>query len=251
MSQSPPMLEVRDVSRSFGMVRAVDGISFAVGEGEVVGIIGTNGSGKTTLLNLVTGYLAPSSGAIRFAGRDLAGMSPRAITALGIARSFQVPQLYTGLSVLENALIAVAIRRGHAPDFWSALRSREWVAEAEGLLARFGLAGQAAGRAANLPEGGRKLLDVALAFVLGPRLLLMDEPTSGVSAKDKFAIMDTVMTALRDRGVTTIFIEHDMEIIERFAARAMAFDSGRVIADGAVAQVLADAGVRRAVLGEE
>jgi branched-chain amino acid transport system ATP-binding protein len=123
--------------------------------------------------------------------------------------------------------------------------------KAHQLLAQFALQDRAAETASTLPEGGRKLLDIALSVVLEPKLLLMDEPTSGVSARDKFSIMDTLMTALAARSVTTIFVEHDMEIIERYARRAVAFDAGRIIADGAVADVLARAEVRRAVVGED
>ncbi len=248
---SAAILEVRAVSRNFGMVMAVDDVSLSVTEGEVVGIIGTNGSGKTTLVNLITGYLQPAAGDIRLSGRSITGLKPRQITALGIARSFQVPQLYTGMSVLDNALIAIATRRRRGSDFWNALRRPEWVSEARSLLERFGLWQQASLEAAKLPEGGRKLLDVAMSYVLQPRLLLLDEPTSGVSAKDKFEVMDTVMAALGEQRVTTIFIEHDMEIVERFARRAVAFASGKVIADGEVASVLAEPEVRRSVLGED
>ena len=245
------ILDVRAVSRSFGMLKAVDGVSLRVDEGEVVGIIGTNGSGKPTLVNLVTGYLAPTSGVILLDGRAITGLKPRQITTLGVTRSFQVPQIYTGMSVLENALIAVGTRYRRAFDFWRALRRPEWLREAADLLERFGLAGHASQFAADLPEGGRKLLDVAMSFVLQPRLLLMDEPTSGVSAKDKFAVMDTVMNALAERRVTTIFIEHDMEIVERYARRGVAFAGGRIIADGDVSSVLAEPEVRRSVLGED
>jgi branched-chain amino acid transport system ATP-binding protein len=248
---SAAILEVQSVSRNFGMVMAVDDVSLSVAEGEVVGIIGTNGSGKTTLVNLVTGYLQPSAGAIRLLGRTITGLKPRQITALGIARSFQVPQLYTGMSVLDNALLAVATRHRRGYDFWSALHRPQWLREAQQLLERFGLWEQASLEAAKLPEGGRKLLDVAMSFVLQPRLLLLDEPTSGVSAKDKFEVMDTVMAALGEQRVTTVFIEHDMEIVERFARRAVAFAGGRIIADGEVRSVLAEPEVRRTVLGED
>jgi branched-chain amino acid transport system ATP-binding protein len=246
-----PIIEVRSVSRAFGMLRAVDEISLEVSDGEIVGIIGTNGSGKTTLLNLMTGYLRPSTGSILFQGADVTGLPPRRITALGIARSFQVPQLYTGLSVLENALIAVAAHSGQGTNFWLPIRRPEWLAAAEEVLSRFGLRDAAGEPVAYLPEGGRKVLDVALSFILGPKLLLMDEPTSGVSAKDKFSVMDTLIPALKERGVTTVFVEHDMEIVERYAVRALAFDGGKVIADGPVASVLGRRDVRRAVLGEE
>jgi branched-chain amino acid transport system ATP-binding protein len=246
-----PIIEVRSVSRAFGMLRAVDEISLEVSDGEIVGIIGTNGSGKTTLLNLMTGYLRPSTGSILFQGADVTGLPPRRITALGIARSFQVPQLYTGLSVLENALIAVAAHSGQGTNFWLPIRRPEWLAAAEEVLSRFGLRDAAGEPVAYLPEGGRKVLDVALSFILGPKLLLMDEPTSGVSAKDKFSVMDTLIPALKERGVTTVFVEHDMEIVERYAVRALAFDGDKVIADGPVASVLGRRDVRRAVLGEE
>lgn len=246
-----PIIEVRAVSRTFGMLRAVDDISLAVNEGEVVGIIGTNGSGKTTLLNLITGYLQPTSGSIFFGGSDITGLSPRRVTALGIARSFQIPQLYTGLSVLENVLIAIATHSGHSANFWLPIRRPAWLSAADDVLTRFGLREHAAKPVASLPEGGRKVLDVALSVILEPKLLLMDEPTSGVSAKDKFTVMETLIPVLRDRGVTTIFVEHDMEVVERYAGRALAFDSGKVIADGPVAAVLSSRDVRRAVLGED
>jgi branched-chain amino acid transport system ATP-binding protein len=244
------MLDVDNVSRAFDMLRAVDDVSLSVAEGETVGIIGTNGSGKTTLLNLITGYLQPTSGRILFRGGDITGLGPRRVTTLGLARSFQVPQLYTGLSVLDNVLIAIAAHSGRGTDFWTPMHRRDSLASAEDFLARFGLSDQATAAVRNLPEGARKVLDVALSVILEPKVLLMDEPTSGVSARDKFSVMDTLMPTLRERRVTTIFVEHDMEIIERYAERAVAFDAGRIIADGPVAGVLGQAEVRRAVLGE-
>jgi branched-chain amino acid transport system ATP-binding protein len=245
------MIEVQNVSRAFDMLRAVDDVSLSVGEGEIVGIIGTNGSGKTTLLNLITGYLQPTSGHIIFQGTDITGLGPRRITALGMARSFQTPQLYTGLTVLDNVLIAIAAHSGRGADFWTPTHRHDGVSKADELLARFGLRDQAAGIVANLAEGGRKVLDVALSVILEPKVLLMDEPTSGVSARDKFSVMDTLMPALEERRVTTIFIEHDLEVMERYAERAVAFDCGKVIADGPVTDVLARPEVRRAVLGED
>ncbi len=245
-----PMLDVDNVSRAFDMLRAVDDVSLSVAEGETVGIIGTNGSGKTTLLNLITGYLQPTSGRILFRGSDITGLGPRRVTALGVARSFQVPQLYTGLNVLDNVLIAIAAHSGRGADFWTPMHRRDSLVSAEDFLARFGLSDQATAAVRTLPEGARKVLDVALSVILEPKVLLMDEPTSGVSARDKFSVMDTLMPTLRERRVTTIFVEHDMEIIERYAERAVAFDAGRIIADGPVAGVLGQAEVRRAVLGE-
>ena len=245
------MIEVDNVSKAFDMLRAVDDVSLSLGEGEIVGIIGTNGSGKTTLLNLITGYLEPTSGRILFQGADITGLGPRRVTALGVARSFQIPQLYTGLTVLDNVLIAIAAHSGRVTDFWTPMYGREQLNKANEVLAQFGLRDQAAGAVSNLPEGGRKVLDVALSVILEPKVLLMDEPTSGVSARDKFSVMDTLMPTLKERNVTTIFVEHDMEIIERYAERAVAFDGGKIIADGPVAEVLATREGRRAVLGED
>jgi branched-chain amino acid transport system ATP-binding protein len=245
-----PMLDVDNVSRAFDMLRAVDDVSLSVAEGETVGIIGTNGSGKTTLLNLITGYLQPTSGRILFRGSDITGLGPRRVTALGVARSFQVPQLYTGLTVIENVLIAIAAHSGRGTDFWTPMHRRDSLVSAEDFLARFGLSDHATAAVRTLPEGARKVLDVVLSVILEPKVLLMDEPTSGVSARDKFSVMETLMPTLRERRVTTIFVEHDMEIIERYAERAVAFDAGRIIADGPVAGVLGQVEVRRAVLGE-
>jgi branched-chain amino acid transport system ATP-binding protein len=245
------MIEVQNLSRAFDMLRAVDDVSLSVGEGEIVGIIGTNGSGKTTLLNLITGYLQPTSGRIMFQGTDITGLGPRRITALGVARSFQMPQLYTGLTVLDNVLIAIAAHSARRADFWTPMYRRDSLIKADEILARFGLRDQAAGTVSNLPEGGRKVLDVALSVILEPKVLLMDEPTSGVSAREKFSVMDMLMPALRERRVTTIFVEHDLEVMEHYAERAVAFDGGKIIADGPVTDVLARPEVRRAVLGED
>jgi branched-chain amino acid transport system ATP-binding protein len=245
------IIEITSLTRLFGLLRAVDDISLQVGDGEMVGIIGTNGSGKTTLLNLITGYLQPTFGRILFQGVDITGMPPRRVTQLGIARSFQMPQLYSGLSVVENALIAIAAHSGHGTNFWMPIARPDWIERARQVLSRFGLAEHMDEVVTNLPEGGRKVLDVALSCILEPKLLLLDEPTSGVSARDKFAIMDTLIPVLKERRVTTVFVEHDMEIVERYAGRAIAFDSGKIIADGPVTSVLADRDVRRNVLGED
>jgi branched-chain amino acid transport system ATP-binding protein len=245
------ILKTVSLHKNFGMVKAVDNVNLSINGEEVVGIVGTNGSGKTTLLNLITGYLQPTSGEIRFRDNNITGLSPREVIGLGIARSFQIPQLYTGLTVLENMLIAVATRSGKSWDFWSSLNEDSRMEEAFGVLRQFGFENDARQVVANLPEGGRKLLDVALSFVLKPKLLLMDEPTSGVSVKEKFAVMDALLNTLKDAGVTAVFVEHDVEIVERYAERVLAFDNGRVIADGTVNVVLADNSVRQAVLGVE
>lgn len=249
MDEAAPILRTVDVTRNFGMVKAADGISVEIKRGELVGIVGANGSGKTTFLNLITGYLIPERGRVLFLGRDTTGLAPRAITKLGVARSFQVPQLYTGLSVLENMLLSLAAKSATRSSAWQPLYRHPWIAEGLEILERFGLRAYAERPVVQLPEGGRKLLDVALSFALAPRLLLMDEPTSGVSIEDKSRIMDTLVTVLQQGAVTAIFVEHDMDIVQRYAHRVLVFDNGKVIAQGEPDRVLADAEVRKAVLG--
>lgn len=244
-----PILQTVDLARNFGMVKAADGISVEIKRGELVGIVGANGSGKTTFLNLITGYLTPERGRILFMGHETTGLPPRAITKLGVARSFQVPQLYTGLSILENMLLSLAARSAGRSSAWQPLYHDPWIAEGLEILERFGLRAYADRPVGQLPEGGRKLLDIALSFALRPRLLLMDEPTSGVSIEDKGRVMDTLVGVLRQSDVTTIFVEHDMDVVQRYARRVLVFDIGKVIAQGETESVLADPEVRMAVLG--
>jgi branched-chain amino acid transport system ATP-binding protein len=241
-----PVLEAQGLQKAFGAVTAAADVSLAFERDSVVGLIGANGAGKTTFLNLVTGYLKPDRGSIRFEGRELTGHTPREITGLGICRSFQIPQLFHSLSVRENLLVAEGIAASQG------IAGVDGVEEAtDALLERFGLAQYAAQAAGLLSEGVRKLLDIAMALVAKPKVLLLDEPTSGVAADEKFGIMDLVMSAQRGQGVTVLFVEHDMDIVARYAARVVAFYDGRVIADGAPQQVLGDAEVRRYVIGEE
>ena len=244
-----PILETVDLTRNFGMVKAADGISVEIKRGELVGIVGANGSGKTTFLNLITGYLTPERGRILFMGHETTGLPPRALTKLGVARSFQVPQLYTGLSILENMLLSLAARSAGRSSAWQPLYHDPWIAEGLEILERFGLRAYADRPVGQLPEGGRKLLDIALSFALRPQLLLMDEPTSGVSIEDKGRVMDTLVGVLRQSDVTTIFVEHDMDVVQRYARRVLVFDIGKVIAQGETESVLADPEVRMAVLG--
>jgi branched-chain amino acid transport system ATP-binding protein len=247
--EAPPILQTIDLTKFFGMVTAADSIAVEIRPGELVGIVGANGSGKTTFLNIITGYLKPDRGRVLLMGADRTGLPPRAITKLGIARSFQIPQLYTHLSVLESLMLSLAVEDGKSTDFWRPLYRGHWMEEGLEILERFGLKAYAHRPVSVLPEGGRKLLDIALSFALKPKLLLMDEPTSGVSIEDKFPVMDTLMKVIAESGLTTLFVEHDMEVVQRYGRRVLAFDNGRVIADGTPETVLADPEVRKAVLG--
>ena len=251
------ILETHDLCKNFGAVTAASNITAAFTRDTVVGLIGTNGAGKTTFVNIVTGYIKPSAGRVVFAGREITELAPRVITRLGICRSFQIPQLYNSLTVKENLLVGLGIvlRNGGAPLFGAWRRpvpghGASAAEVAQTLSARFGLAAWSERPARELPEGVRKLLDIAMALAMKPRILLLDEPTSGVAADEKFAIMDTVIDAARADGVTVMFVEHDMDIVQRYAARVLAFYDGRVIADGAPAKVLEDPEVRRHVTGE-
>ena len=251
------VLQARGLCKTFGAVTAAAEVSAAIEKDSVVGLIGTNGAGKTTFINMITGYLKPDRGTIAYEGRDITRLPPREITRLGICRSFQIPQLYGSLSVFENMMIGIGIvlrnaglagyfARGAAPVPGFGRSAHE---VAEHLLGRFGLAEYRERNAQVLPGGARKLLDIALTMVAKPRVLLLDEPTSGVSADEKFGIMQMVLDAARAEGATVLFVEHDMEVVSRFAQRVLAFYDGRIIADAAPQAALADPEVKRYVVG--
>ena len=235
---------------SFGMVVAADDVNVVVEPGEFVGIVGANGSGKTTFLNIITGYLTPDSGRILVMNEDATGLASRLVTKLGVARSFQVPQLYTSMTVLEGMLLSLSAAANESSNFWKPMYRDTWKSEAPQTLERFGLDDYANRAVSELPQGGRKLLDIALSFALNPKLLLMDEPTSGVSIEDKFQVMDTLVRVLKEGDITTIFVEHDMEVIQRYAERMLVFDTGRVMADGEPEQVLSDPEIKKTLLGQ-
>ena len=249
MTQMTPMLEAHGINKRFGAVVAAADINIRIDAGERVSLIGSNGAGKTTFVNMITGYLKPDEGRIALDGLDITQLQPRAITRLGVARSFQIPQLYGDLTVQDNMLVANACH-DQALSFWQSARRREALDRADALLERFRLLEHRARRVAELPGGIRKLLDIAMALTAAPKLLLLDEPTSGVSADEKFPMMETIMSGLGQDAMTVLFVEHDMDIVERYASRVIAFYSGRIIADGAPAQALATDDVRRYVTGE-
>jgi branched-chain amino acid transport system ATP-binding protein len=243
-----PLLSAKGLRLAFGGVKAADGIDLDVLPGEFLAIIGPNGAGKTTFINMTTGYLRPQAGSIAFDGHPILGLTPRAIVRRGIGRSFQLPQLFTEHTVLENVALAIASRLGPWSPLAPLLRPA-WRAEAMALLERFGLEGVAEARADALNEGARKLADIAMAVALQPRLLLMDEPTSGVAAAEKMAIVETLVRVLRQSGVTAVFVEHDMDVVARFADRVAVWSQGRIVALGPPEQVLADPVVQREVIG--
>ena len=245
------ILETDNLSIQFGGVVGAAEISVTVDKGEVIGVIGANGAGKTTFVNLVTGYLVPSSGTIHYMGNDVTNLTPREITDLGIRRSFQIPQLFDEMTALDNMLTAQSVAPKVARSFWLPLRRSDTLQSAMQRLEHFGIAGSAHQEVSMLPQGVRKILDIAMATVGDPQLVMLDEPTSGVSAEEKFAVMDIVMDAFSQQQVTVMFIEHDMELVERYANRVLAFYNGMVIADADSRQALADPQVREYVVGKE
>jgi branched-chain amino acid transport system ATP-binding protein len=243
-----PLLETKGLQLSFGGVVAADNIDFALQRGERLAVIGQNGAGKTTFINICTGFLKPTAGRVFFDGHDVTDKLPRQIVRLGLGRSFQLPQLFLDHSVRQCLEIAAVGRSGQLP-FFKSLSDAVDQHEINDTLHLVGLSERVHEPALALPEGQRKLLDIAMALMLRPKLLIMDEPTSGVASEDKMALMDTVMQALKEREVTSWFVEHDIDIVNRYATRVAAWIAGKVAADGSPAEVLALPQIQREILG--
>ena len=243
-----PLLEVRGLTLSFGAVVVAAGYDFELNADERLAVIGANGAGKTTFINMVTGYIKPTSGTIAFDGHPITGLNPRRIVRLGIGRSFQLPQLFLEHTVRESVELAV-VSRDHRLDLFRSMPDCVSREEIDHTLEVVGMTARADDICGSLPEGHRKLLDIAMALVLRPKLLIMDEPTSGVAADEKHPLMATIMNALAERKVTAIFVEHDVDIVKQYATRVAAWISGRIAADGAPDVVMSDAEVRSVVLG--
>ncbi|PDT03242.1 ABC transporter ATP-binding protein [Rhizobium chutanense] len=244
------ILNVMNLEKRFGSVSAAKNINVSVAEREIVAIIGTNGAGKTTFVNMVTGWLAPTSGDIRFLGTSIVGRRPREMTQLGLCRSFQVPQVFGSRSALENLVMAAAVAERSGLSLFSDPFTEERVTRCEMLLRDFRIGDYLHRKTAQLPQGIRKLLDIAMAMIAMPKMLLLDEPTSGVSIDEKLELMDIVMGALKAREVTVMFIEHDMEIVEKHAARVLAFFEGGIISDASPQQCFAHPTVQTHIVGE-
>jgi len=249
MSNKDPILVAEGLEKRFGGVTAARDISISLYPGETLAVIGSNGAGKTTFVNMVTGYLTPSAGTIHFKGQDITGMSPRKTARIGIRRSFQISQVFPQLTVLENVMISdIAALDGKGGMFAPAITDERMHA-ARANLARFGLEGFAENVVSTLPQGVKKQLDIAMAAVEDPAVILLDEPTSGVSVDEKIGMMDSVITPLKGEDATVLFIEHDMDIVSRFASRTVAFYEGTILADGPTEEVLQNAKVLEYVIG--
>ena len=236
------ILRADGVTKYYGEFRALSGVSLGVAAGEFVSIIGPNGAGKSTLVNVLTGLARPSSGTVRFKDRDIAGIGPVKLARLGMARSFQLVQIFPDLTVIETLEAAVVsrLRRGRRL-FASLARDRAVRDGAMEVAELFGLGAKRHAPSRHLPQGDKKLLDVASAFALRPDIILLDEPTSGVSTADKTAIMETLVTAAKRIGLRAILqVEHDMDIVFGYSDRIVVLHQGAVLADAAPKDIQGD-----------
>jgi branched-chain amino acid transport system ATP-binding protein len=244
------LLQTVGLTKRFGDFRAVDNVDFAVSRGELLSLIGSNGAGKTTLINLISAQLMPDEGRILFEGRDITATSPAERIRAGIARSFQLVNLFDGLSVLDNVALAIFSREGKVKSLFTlAASDRAVAAEAGEVLRLFGLDGKRDLPAGGLAQGERKLLDVAVAYALKPKILFLDEPTSGVATRDKAQIMDTVAAVVRAGTGTAVVIEHDMDIVFTYSDRVFVMHEGALLADGLPAAIRANPEVQAVLLG--
>jgi branched-chain amino acid transport system ATP-binding protein len=246
------MLEARNLRKSFGELVATDDITLEFGkdEGELVFIVGPNGAGKTTFINLLTGFLSPDEGSIVLDGDDITGMSANGRVDAGIARSFQVVKVFEEMTVRENLRTVVLTEQGKTWSLFSMADGHEAVeAEVDELVEKFRLEDAADTVAEELPHGDRKLLDVAMSFGLDPDYLLLDEPTSGVSTREKEYVIETIVEVGRAEGVTTVTIEHDMDIVTEYADRVVALHQGTVHGVGPPTMLETDDELRRLLLG--
>jgi branched-chain amino acid transport system ATP-binding protein len=249
VAEREAILEVDDVRRAFGGVRAVDGVSFALARGEIRALIGPNGAGKSTFFNILTGQLRADAGQVRWRGRPLDGLAPHAIWRLGISRTFQITATFATLSVLENVQVARLSHVGRSRALLTPAERLEADA-ARALLAQVGLGAQAARPAGVLAYGDLKKLELAIALANDPALLLLDEPTAGMAPGERGALMALTAGIARARGLTVLFTEHDMDVVFAIAERIMVLHQGRLIADGTPAAVRANREVQAVYLGE-
>ena len=243
------ILQTKDLQKSFSGIIAAENINISVKEGEIIGIIGANGAGKTVFVNMITGYLKPTSGKIHFLGNDITGIKPREATHIGVCRSFQVSQVFMTMTVKQNLMIAMSLSKKKGGQLLLPLEDEKLSKECDKILDLYKIKKQSDLIVSTLSQGMRKLLDIAMAVVGNPKVLLLDEPTSGVSVEEKFGIMDIVISALKKSGTTVLFVEHDMEIVERYVDRVIAFYQGQVICDDTPKKALKNKKVIQYVLG--
>jgi len=245
------MLEVRDVTKTFGSLVAVQNVSLSVQRGELRAIIGPNGAGKTTFFNMISGYFPPTTGAIFFEGRDVTRVPAHARVGLGMARTFQITEIFPELTVHENVLSAAEVAGGQRLHMWTAKadvgRAEQVVAE---MLALVGLAAKADRLVGELAHGDQRATEIAMALALRPRLLLLDEPTAGMGDQETYEITALIRRLHRDSKFTIVLIEHDMRVVFHLADRIAVLDQGRLLAEGTPSEIAASEAVQAAYLGE-
>ena len=244
------LLRVEGLEKSFGGVKAVQGVSLSVAAGELLALIGPNGAGKSTCFNMLNGQLRPDAGRVTLAGQDITGLAPRAIWRLGVGRTFQITATFASLSVLENVQMALLSHQRRLMRLWAPL-SAEDPTPALALLERLGMAEQAARPCGVLAYGDLKRVELAIALANNPRLLLMDEPTAGMAPAERVALMALTARIARESGIAVLFTEHDMDVVFTHADRLLVLDRGRMLAEGSPEDVRANPAVREVYLGHE
>jgi len=246
------LLEAIDVRKTYGDFVAIDGVSVAIAEGELVSIVGPNGAGKTTLVNLLTGLLAPTAGTVRFKGEDIAGVGPVRLAERGMARAFQLVHIFPAMTVAETLAVAVVSQTGKSLGFFRPVRKDAAVnARVREVAEIFGLERKLHTESRLLSQGEKKLLDIASAFALAPEVILLDEPTSGVSSADKHGLMRNVVDAAKKAGVKAIIlVEHDMDLVAEYSTRIVAIQAGKVLADRAPDAFFSDPEIITAIVGK-
>jgi branched-chain amino acid transport system ATP-binding protein len=242
------VLEVRSLSKAFGGVRAVNEIGFAVERGEFLAMIGPNGAGKTTCFNVINGQLPPDSGEILFEGKNIAGLEPREIWRLGVGRTFQVAATFGSMTVCENVQMALISHAGESYRLWSPAASMHREA-ALALLEQVGMVDAADRPSRELAYGDVKRVELAIALANEPRLLLMDEPTAGMGARERHELIALVKRLVVERKISVLFTEHSMDVVFAFADRIIVLARGRLIADGDAAAIRDNAQVREVYFG--
>ena len=242
------MLEISKLYKSFGGVRAIDGVSLRVARRQTFAIIGPNGAGKSTFFNLITGHLRPDAGQVLLGGRNITGLAPHRLCSMGIGRSFQRTNIFPQLTVFENVQAALLAHHGRGADFWTPAANL-YRSEAESLLADVGLLASAKAEGRSLSHGNQKQLELAIALSGKPEMLLLDEPTAGMSANETRSSLALLERIAAERSLTLLFTEHDMQAVFSIAHRIAVLHQGRLIAEGTPAEVRTNAEVRRVYLG--
>ena len=246
------LFETTRLSKSYGVLKALEDVTLAIQDGELVSIVGPNGAGKTTLVNLLTGLLAPTAGDVRFLGESVAGMGPVELADRGVARAFQLIQIFPQLTVAETIAAAVVSRQKKRWRLLTRLAGDAQIGRRVAEVAEiFGLVSRLDTLSANLSQGEKKLLDIASAFALDPQVILLDEPTSGVSTADKHGVMNTLIAAAKAAGVKGIvLVEHDMDLVAAYSHRIIALSEGKLLADLPPERFFADPHLIETVIGK-